>query len=101
MLNPPSPMEHIQVSVGPVIAGILGLNAPTLALSVAEGRSSSLGEVLELLEKQSPGALLEPRTHLLHRYIHVRVNRRAVSDLAHPVKAEDQVRVDIRMIEGG
>lgn len=89
------------MSVGPVIAGILGLSAPMLALPVANGRSSSLREVLELLEKCSPGALLESRTRLLHRYIHVRVNRRAVSDLAHPVQAEDQVRVDIRMIEGG
>ena len=95
----PSAMQHIQLSVGSVIAGLLGLNVRMLALPVDEGRS--LGEVLERLEKGSPGALLEPRTRLLRRHIHVRVNGCLESDLAHPLKAEDRVRVDLRMLEGG
>jgi|TARA_B100001971_G_C17773977_1_gene326346 hypothetical protein len=94
-------MEHVQLSLTPTIVGLLGVDAKTLALPLAEGRPSSLREILQLLEKQSPGALLEPRTKQLHRHIHVYVNRRLVSKLEQQVTAEDVVRVALRMIEGG
>ncbi len=94
-------MDHLQLSLTRTIAGILGVEAKTLALPLAEDRPSSLREILQQLEKQSPGALLEPRTGQLHRHIHVYVNRRLVSELERPVKAEDVVRVALRMIEGG
>lgn len=94
-------MDHVQLSLTPTIAGLLGVDAKTLALPLAEARPSSLREILQLLEKQSPGALLEPRTGQLRRHIHVYVNRRLVSELEQQVKAEDVVRVGLRMIGGG
>jgi len=94
-------MGQIEVCVGPVIAGLLGLEVPVLAVPADDGRARSLREVLEWLERGAPGTLLESRTRQLHRYVHVRVNRTALSDLAHPLVADDRVRVDMRMIEGG
>lgn len=97
----PTLMGRIEITVGPVIAGLLGLEATTLSIAADDGKPRSLRDVLEELEQGASGALLEPRTRLLHRYVHVRVNRRGLSDLAHPLHAEDKVRVDMRMIEGG
>ena len=86
-------MQHARLSLTPTIAGLLGVDAKTLAFPLVEGRPSSLREVLQLLEKQCPGALLEPRTGQLRRHIHVYVNRRLVSELKQEVKPEEPVSV--------
>ncbi|UCE32192.1 MAG: hypothetical protein JSW68_04515 [Burkholderiales bacterium] len=98
-------MSEIAVSVGPVIAGLLGLEAeaPTLSVPLPDERPAKLRDVLEALESRAraPGALLEQRSGTLHRYIHARVNGKPVSELAHPVGAQDKLRLSMRMIESG
>jgi hypothetical protein len=91
----------VHVAVGPVVAAMLGLAAPTLSIALGGEGPATLRDIVDALEAQAPGALLEPRTGALHRYIHVRVNRKPVSGLDHVLRAEDRIRVDLRMIEGG
>jgi hypothetical protein len=91
----------MELSVGPVIAGLLGLDAPTISLVVPDGAVATLRDLVVDLDSRAPGALLEPGSGRLHRYIHARINGRAVSDLAHPVGVDDRLRLSLRMIESG
>jgi hypothetical protein len=91
---------HVEVAVGPVIAGLLGLAAPTLSLAL-DDRPCTLADVVSALEGCTAGALVDARTGVLRRHIHVRVNRQPVARLDHPLRADDRVRIDLRMIESG
>lgn len=91
----------VHVTIGPVVAGLLGLDPPTVSLALSAGVPASLRDIVGALEKDAPGALLEPRTGALHRPIHVRVNRPPVARLDHVLHADDRVRVEMRMIESG
>ena len=92
---------NVAVAVGPVVAGLLGLATPTLSIALGDDRPATLGDVVGALEAHAPGALVEPRTGALRRHIHVRVNRQPVARLDHVLRADDRIRVDMRMIESG
>jgi hypothetical protein len=94
-------MGEVAISVGPVIAGLVGLDAPAVSLPLPAGGPATLRDVVALLESRAPGALIEPRTGSLHRYIHARVNGKPAASLAQSVSAGDRIRLAMRMIESG